>query len=96
MERSFQMQFMLIYAPIPKFMILQVIFFKKEIFNVKLILAESPADNFLYMRDYSDCLSCSTLPEFSKNFLMLGFNKNMKNAAREKFKLHNVFFGFIF
>ncbi|KAI1727353.1 histone acetyltransferase type B catalytic subunit [Ditylenchus destructor] len=54
------------------------------------ITAESPADNFLYMRDYSDCLSCSTLPEFSKVKLLQGYSIVMKTAAREKLKLHDA------
>lgn len=54
------------------------------------ITAESPADNFIYMRDYSDCVSCFALPEFSKDKIMQGFTKAMKTAAREKLKLHDT------
>lgn len=47
------------------------------------------------MRDFADCVNCFKLPEFSKNELLKGFSKEMKKAALEKFKLHDVMFFYI-
>lgn len=54
------------------------------------VLAETPADNFLFMRDFADCVNCAALDEFSPDLLKKGFSKEMKEAARKKLKLHGV------
>ncbi|KAF7633208.1 Hat1_N domain-containing protein [Meloidogyne graminicola] len=51
------------------------------------ITAEVPAGSFVIMRDYTDVLNCSKLPQFSKENLLNGFNLEMYNSAREKYKL---------
>uniref|UniRef100_A0A915ERW4 Histone acetyltransferase type B catalytic subunit n=1 Tax=Ditylenchus dipsaci TaxID=166011 RepID=A0A915ERW4_9BILA len=54
------------------------------------ITAESFADNFLFMRDFADCVSCAELPEFSKDHLLKGYTKKMSEAALKKLKLHQA------
>ncbi|KJH53111.1 DNA repair helicase [Dictyocaulus viviparus] len=56
------------------------------------ITAEDPADNFVYLRDYVDCINCSKLPEFSPEKLKSGFTQEMKNVALEKLKITKVDF----
>uniref|UniRef100_A0A0K0DF12 Histone acetyltransferase type B catalytic subunit n=1 Tax=Angiostrongylus cantonensis TaxID=6313 RepID=A0A0K0DF12_ANGCA len=51
------------------------------------ITVEDPADNFIYLRDYVDCLNCSKLPEFSPEKLKGGFSMEMKKIALEKLKI---------
>lgn len=54
------------------------------------ITAEAPADLFIFMRDYTDCLNCLKLPEFSRDLVIKGFTKEMWNAARVKYKLNKA------
>ncbi|XP_058803109.1 histone acetyltransferase type B catalytic subunit [Phymastichus coffea] len=56
--------------------------------EVKDITVEDPSEDFQRLRDYVDCLNCSTLPSFSKEKLKKGFNKNMALEAAEKFKIN--------
>ncbi|VDM59258.1 unnamed protein product, partial [Angiostrongylus costaricensis] len=51
------------------------------------ITAEDPADNFIYLRDYVDCLNCSKLPEFSPEKLKGGFSMEMRKTALEKLRI---------
>lgn len=52
------------------------------------ITAEDPADEFIHLRDYVDCLNCSRLPEFFPENLVKGFSEKMRNAARKKLKIN--------
>ena len=56
--------------------------------KIKDITVEDPADEFIHLRDYVDCLNCSKLQEFSPDNLIKGFSDKMKNAAREKLKIN--------
>ncbi|PAV58320.1 hypothetical protein WR25_14713 [Diploscapter pachys] len=51
------------------------------------ITAEDPADAFIYLRDYVDCLNCETLSEFAPEKLKQGFSNEMAVATRNKFKI---------
>ncbi|KAJ1349517.1 hypothetical protein KIN20_005099 [Parelaphostrongylus tenuis] len=51
------------------------------------ITAEDPSDNFIYLRDYVDCLNCSKLPQFSPDKLKEGFSPEMTKAALGKLKI---------
>lgn len=62
----------------------------KDLRSMKEVLditAEDPADNFILLRDYVDCVSCSKLPEFSAERLKGGFTEEMKTAALNKLKI---------
>ncbi|KAK6012987.1 hypothetical protein OSTOST_21832 [Ostertagia ostertagi] len=48
---------------------------------------EDPADNFVYLRDYVDCVNCSKLPEFAPAKLKNGFTEDMRIAALNKLKI---------
>ncbi|XP_031786692.1 histone acetyltransferase type B catalytic subunit [Nasonia vitripennis] len=56
--------------------------------EVKDITVEDPSEDFQRLRDYVDAMNCRTLPSFSKDNLVQGFNKSMANEAREKFKIN--------
>lgn len=53
-------------------------------------IVEDPSEEFQRIRDYVDCINCSTLSSFSKDNLKLGFNQSMATEAKEKFKLNKV------
>ncbi|VDD86461.1 unnamed protein product [Enterobius vermicularis] len=55
---------------------------------VRDITVEDPADEFIYLRDYVDCLNCSKLQEFAPENLVNGFSDKMRDAAREKLKIN--------
>lgn len=55
-------------------------------------VVEDPADEFIYLRDYVDCLNCSKLQEFAPENLVNGFSDKMRDAAREKLKINAVSF----
>ncbi|VDL77241.1 unnamed protein product [Nippostrongylus brasiliensis] len=62
----------------------------KDLCSMKEVLdvtAEDPADNFVYLRDYVDCVNCSKLPEFAPEKLAGGFTEEMRTAALNKFKI---------
>ncbi|XGW18878.1 hypothetical protein V3C99_003014 [Haemonchus contortus] len=56
----------------------------KEVLDVT---AEDPADNFVLLRDYVDCVNCSKLPEFAPDKLRKGFTEDMRIAALNKLKI---------
>lgn len=56
----------------------------KEVLDVT---AEDPADNFVSLRDYVDCVNCAKLPEFAPDKLKGGFTDEMKLAALRKLKI---------
>lgn len=45
---------------------------------------------FQRLRDYVDAMNCNTLPSFSREYLLQGFNKTMAAEAKEKFKINKV------
>eukprot|EP00794_Sanderia_malayensis_P003757 gene3757-4279_t len=51
------------------------------------ITVEDPSDDFIRLRDFLDCKRCKTLPAFSDENLKKGFNKDMTENARKKFKI---------
>ncbi|KHJ80054.1 hypothetical protein OESDEN_20281 [Oesophagostomum dentatum] len=51
-------------------------------------IAEDPADNFVFLRDYVDCVNCSKLPEFSPEKLKGGYTPEMRDAAQSKLKIN--------
>lgn len=53
-------------------------------------LVESPADAFVFMRDYVDCVRCKSLPEFSPENLKKGFNKEAMEKVRKELKICKV------
>lgn len=57
---------------------------------------EDPSESFQRLRDYVDATNCMTLPSFSPDNLIKGFNKNMTVEANEKFKINKVSCFFIF
>ncbi|KHJ80042.1 hypothetical protein OESDEN_20293 [Oesophagostomum dentatum] len=57
----------------------------KEVLDVT---AEDPADNFVFLRDYVDCVNCSKLPEFSPEKLKGGYTPEMRDAAQSKLKIN--------
>ncbi|XP_034942958.1 histone acetyltransferase type B catalytic subunit [Chelonus insularis] len=56
--------------------------------EVKDITVEDSSVNFQRVRDYIDAINCATLPSFSKENLLNGFNKTMASEATEKFKIN--------
>ncbi|KAK5980252.1 ATP-dependent DNA helicase chl-1 [Trichostrongylus colubriformis] len=65
----------------------------KDLCSMKEVLdvtAEDPADNFVYLRDYVDCINCSKLPEFAPDNLKGGFTEEMRTAALNKLKITKV------
>ncbi|EYC25895.1 hypothetical protein Y032_0011g1445 [Ancylostoma ceylanicum] len=52
------------------------------------VTAEDPADNFVFLRDYVDCINCSKLPEFAPEKLKGGFTTEMRDAAQSKLKIN--------
>lgn len=56
--------------------------------EVKDITVEDPSVTFQRLRDYVDALNCSTLPGFSREWLLRGFDKTMVMEAKEKFKIN--------
>ncbi|XP_076283247.1 histone acetyltransferase 1 isoform X1 [Lasioglossum baleicum] len=56
--------------------------------QVKDITVEDPSVTFQRLRDYVDAINCSTLPSFSRECLLQGFNKTMAMEAKEKFKIN--------
>lgn len=52
-----------------------------------MVSAEDPADNFVSLRDYVDCVNCAKLPEFAPDKLKGGFTDEMKLAALRKLKI---------
>ncbi|XP_003701894.1 histone acetyltransferase 1 isoform X2 [Megachile rotundata] len=52
------------------------------------ITVEDPSASFQRIRDYVDAMNCSTLPSFSREYLLQGFNKAMAVEAKEKFKIN--------
>lgn len=52
---------------------------------------EDPSVGFQRIRDYVDAINCSTLPSFSRECLLQGFNKAMVIEAREKHKINKVY-----
>lgn len=58
---------------------------------LRMILAETPQDNFLYARDFVDCVSCLQLPEFSKdNMKKQPYTKELQENMRAGMKIHKV------
>ncbi|CAJ0600256.1 unnamed protein product [Cylicocyclus nassatus] len=63
----------------------------KDLCSMKEVLditAEDPADNFVFLRDYVDCINCSKLPEFAPEKLKGGYTFEMKEAAQKKLKIN--------
>ncbi|RCN47765.1 hypothetical protein ANCCAN_06102, partial [Ancylostoma caninum] len=63
----------------------------KDLCSMKEVLdvtAEDPADNFVFLRDYVDCINCSKLPEFAPEKLRGGFTPEMRDAAQNKLKIN--------
>ncbi|KAK6739709.1 hypothetical protein RB195_008293 [Necator americanus] len=63
----------------------------KDLCSIKAVLditAEDPADNFVLLRDYVDCVNCSKLPEFAPEKLKDGFTAEMRDAAQQKLKIN--------
>lgn len=56
------------------------------------VVVEDPGDNFVFLRDYVDCINCRTLKEFAPEKLSEGFTSEMKAAARTVFKINSVCF----
>ncbi|CAK9809279.1 Histone acetyltransferase type B catalytic subunit [Anthophora plagiata] len=56
--------------------------------QVKDITVEDPSVTFQRLRDYVDAMNCNTLPSFSRECLLQGFNKTMAAEANEKFKIN--------
>lgn len=56
--------------------------------QVKDITVEDPSVTFQRLRDYMDAINCSTLPSFTRECLLQGFNKTMATEAKEKFKIN--------
>ncbi|XP_076164935.1 histone acetyltransferase 1 [Ptiloglossa arizonensis] len=56
--------------------------------QVKDITVEDPSVTFQRLRDYVDAMNCNTLPSFSREYLLQGFNKTMAAEAKEKFKIN--------
>lgn len=56
--------------------------------EVKDITVEDPAIEFQRVRDYVDAINCMKLPSFSRESLIQGFNKDMVNEARDKYKIN--------
>lgn len=56
--------------------------------QVKDITVEDPSVSFQRLRDYVDAVNCSTLPSFSRENLLQGFNKVMATEAKEKLKIN--------
>lgn len=56
--------------------------------NVTDITVEDPSDDFRRVRNYVDAKLCINLPEFAPEELKKGFNKEMINAARSKYKIN--------
>ncbi|ETN71163.1 hypothetical protein NECAME_00852 [Necator americanus] len=54
----------------------------------KFSATEDPADNFVLLRDYVDCVNCSKLPEFAPEKLKDGFTAEMRDAAQQKLKIN--------
>lgn len=51
---------------------------------------EDPADSFVMLRDYVDCINCSKLPSFAPEKLITGFSEEMRHEAQSKFKICKV------
>ncbi|KAI6208326.1 Histone acetyltransferase type B catalytic subunit [Aphelenchoides besseyi] len=49
--------------------------------------AETPADSFILLRDYVDCIRCKPLAEFSAQSLRQGFKTNMMIISRKQLKI---------
>jgi len=49
--------------------------------------AEQPAEPFVFMRDYADCVFCKPLPEFSPENFKKGFNKEAMEKVRKEVKI---------
>jgi histone acetyltransferase 1 len=49
--------------------------------------AEDPADAFIAMRDYVDCITCKPLPQFSPENLKKGFNKELAEQVQKSVKI---------
>jgi len=60
---------------------------KESVFDVT---AEAPAESFIFMRDYTDCVNLSKMPEFSKQNLKTGMSSEMERIARKKFKMNRA------
>lgn len=56
--------------------------------NILDMTVEDPADNFVRLRDYVDCLNCSKLPSFSVDSLQQGWSDRMAKEAQEKLRLN--------
>lgn len=56
--------------------------------NITDVTVEDPADNFIYLRDYVDCINCLKLPEFATNNLLNGFSSEMSETAFNKLKMN--------
>lgn len=54
------------------------------------ITVEDPTASFQRVRDYVDALNCSTLPSYSRENLLKGYDKTMMEEARDKFKINKV------
>ncbi|CAL2036431.1 unnamed protein product [Caenorhabditis brenneri] len=55
-----------------------------QVFDVTV---EAPGDQFVYLRDYVDCVNCMALPEFSPENLKNGYTDNMRLASLQKLKI---------
>jgi GNAT superfamily N-acetyltransferase len=58
--------------------------------SVFCITAETTCEEFNKMRDFTNCLLCWRLKEFQEEGLSHGFTREMENAARRRFKLHEA------
>lgn len=52
------------------------------------ITVEDPADTFVRLRDYVDCVNCSKLPSFAVELLRQGWSEKMAKEAQEKLRLN--------
>ncbi|GIY90632.1 histone acetyltransferase type B catalytic subunit [Caerostris darwini] len=52
------------------------------------ITVEDPSDEFIRIRDFIDCKRCELLPTYSKELLQKGFNSDMAEEAKDKFKIN--------
>lgn len=56
--------------------------------DVMDVTVEDPSEEFVRIRDFTDCKRCEKLSSFSKSNLKKGFLPEMQEEAREKFKIN--------
>lgn len=56
--------------------------------NILDMTVEDPADNFVRLRDFVDCVNCSKLSSYSKESLLQGWSDSMAKEAQEKLRLN--------